>query len=99
MASGGLQQVIIDTDPGVDDAQAILFAFRLEAFQIDAVTTVFGNCEVTTATRNARTLLALDEIVGVPVFMGAGEPLIERRLQPATSVHGLHGLGYFWPPP
>ena len=41
MASGDLQRVIIDTDPGVDDAQAILFALRLGAFQIDAVTTVF----------------------------------------------------------
>jgi len=98
MASGELQRVIIDTDPGVDDAQAILFAFRLGAFQIDAVTTVFGNCEVTTATRNARTLLELGKVGGVPVFMGAGEPLIERRLGFATSVHGPHGFGSFRPP-
>jgi len=98
MASGDLQRVIIDTDPGVDDAQAILFAFRLGAFQIDAVTTVFGNCEVTTATRNARTLLELGKVDGVPVFMGAGEPLIERRLGFATSVHGPHGFGSFRPP-
>ena len=98
MASGDLQRVIIDTDPGVDDAQAILFAFRLGAFQIDAVTTVFGNCEVTTATRNARTLLELGKVDGVPVFVGAGEPLIERRLGFATSVHGPHGFGSFRPP-
>ena len=97
MASGFLQRVIIDTDPGVDDAQAILFAFRLGAFQIDAVTTVFGNCEVTTATRNARTLLELGKVDGVPVFVGAGEPLIERRLGFATSVHGPHGFGSFRP--
>ena len=51
MASDKPERVIIDTDPGVDDAQAILFALRLKAsFQIEAVTTVFGNCPVTTAT-------------------------------------------------
>jgi inosine-uridine nucleoside N-ribohydrolase len=97
MASDELQRVIIDTDPGVDDAQAILFALRLGAFQIDAVTTVFGNCKVTTATRNARSLLELAKVDGVPVFMGAGEPLIERRLKFAKMVHGPHGFGGFRP--
>src|SRR5262245_22263173 len=75
MASDKLKRVIIDTDPGVDDAQAILFALGLGAFQIEAVTTVFGNCEVTTATRNARKLLELGDVDRVPVFMGAAEPL------------------------
>jgi len=80
MASKKLERVIIDTDPGVDDAQAILFALGLKAFQIEALTTVFGNCEVTTATRNARKLLELGNVDSVPVFMGAAEPLSERRL-------------------
>jgi inosine-uridine nucleoside N-ribohydrolase len=95
MASDQLQRVIIDTDPGVDDAQAILFALRLGAFQIDAVTTVFGNCAVTTATRNARTLLELGKVDRVPVFMGAGEPLIRRPRPFATMVHGDDGFGNF----
>jgi inosine-uridine nucleoside N-ribohydrolase len=89
MASDELQRVIIDTDPGVDDAQAILLGLRLGAFQIDAVTTVFGNCAVTTATRNARTLLELGEADHVPVFMGAGEPLIRRPRPFATMVHEM----------
>src|SRR5688572_16123945 len=93
MASARLQRVIIDTDPGIDDALAILFALRLRAFQIDAVTTVFGNCKVTTATRNARKLLELGEVDRVPVYMGAGEPLSERRLKFAKAVHGKHGFG------
>jgi inosine-uridine nucleoside N-ribohydrolase len=92
-----LQRVIIDTDPGVDDAQAILFALRLGAFHIDAVTTVFGNCKVTTATRNVRSLLELAGVDGVPVFMGAAEPLVKRRLKFAKLVHGPHGFGNFRP--
>ena len=97
MASDKLERVIIDTDPGVDDAQAILFALGLKAFQIEAVTTVFGNCEVTTATRNARKLLELGDVDRVPVFMGAAEPLSERRLHFAKDVHGVHGFGDFPP--
>lgn len=94
MASDKLERVIIDTDPGVDDAQAILFALRLKAsFQIEAITTVFGNCEVTTATRNARKLLELSGVDHVPVFMGAAEPLIGESLPFPTDVHGDHGFG------
>jgi inosine-uridine nucleoside N-ribohydrolase len=95
MASGALQRVIIDTDPGIDDAQAILFALRHGAFRIDAVTTMFGNCSVETATRNARKLLELGGVEGVPVFMGAAEPLVRRPNPFATMVHGHHGFGNF----
>lgn len=92
-----LERVVIDTDPGIDDAQAILFAIRLGAFRIVAVTTVFGNCDVRTATRNARILLELGNVKDIPVFMGAGEPLIQRRLGFATAVHGPYGFGSLQP--
>lgn len=91
--SDNLERVIIDTDPGVDDAQAILFALRLKALRIDAVTTVFGNCNVATATRNARKLLELGQAANIPVFKGAGESLIGRRCKFARVVHGRHGFG------
>ena len=94
MALDKLQRVIIDTDPGVDDAQAILFALRLRAFQIDAVTTVFGNCPVTTATRNARTLLELCMVDRVPIFTGAGVPLVRPPPEKyGKIVHGDNGFG------
>jgi inosine-uridine nucleoside N-ribohydrolase len=94
MASNKLQRVIIDTDPGVDDAQAIVFALRLGAFQIDAVTTVFGNCPVETSTRNARTLLELCMVDGVPIFMGAGAPLVRPPPEKfGRIVHGDNGFG------
>lgn len=94
MTSDKLQRVIIDTDPGVDDAQAILFALRLGVFQIDAVTTVFGNCPVSTATRNARTLLDLGKADRVPLFMGSDAPLVRPPLEfYGEKVHGANGFG------
>lgn len=97
--SDTLQRVVIDTDPGVDDAQALLFALRLKAFKVDAVTTVFGNCNVATATRNARTLLELGEASHIPVYMGASKSLIGRDCEFAAVVHGRYGLGSFKPAP
>src|SRR5262249_11168991 len=95
---GLVKRVVIDTDPGVDDAQAILFALRLPALRIEAVTTVFGNCDVATATRNARTLLELGQAANIPVFKGAGKSLIGRRCKYARLVHGRYGFGSFKPP-
>jgi inosine-uridine nucleoside N-ribohydrolase len=95
--SDNVQRVVIDTDPGVDDAQAILFALRLATLRIDAVTTIFGNCDVATATRNARTLLELGQAADIPVFKGASESLIGRRCEFAPVVHGRYGFGSFKP--
>lgn len=89
------QRVIIDTDPGIDDALAILFALLSERFQVDALTTTFGNCSADISAQNA---LRLVEMVGrgdIPVYRGAAEPLVCRRLPPTigASVHGENGLG------
>jgi inosine-uridine nucleoside N-ribohydrolase len=94
MASTGVERVIIDTDPGVDDALAIVFAFRLRELKIEAVTTVFGNCPVRTSTRNARTLLKLCKADQVPIFMGAGVPLVRPPPKKyGKIVHGGNGFG------
>ena len=94
------RRVIIDTDPGIDDAQAILFAFLCRQFQIDAVTTVFGNVPVDQAALNALRLMELANRPDVPVYVGAAEPLVQRRLRFAPMVHGEDGFGNVeWPRP
>lgn len=93
------RRVIIDTDPGVDDAQAILFAFLCEEFRIDALTTVFGNVQVETATQNAIRLVEMVGRLDVPIYSGAAEPLVERNLHFARDVHGDNGFGNVELPP
>jgi inosine-uridine nucleoside N-ribohydrolase len=94
------RRVIIDTDPGIDDAQAILFALFCRQFQIDAVTTVFGNVPVGHAALNALRLIELTDRTDVPVYVGAAEPLFRRRLRFAPMVHGEDGFGDVgWPLP
>jgi inosine-uridine nucleoside N-ribohydrolase len=89
------QRVIIDSDPGIDDAQAILFALLCGRFQVDAITTVFGNCPVDTSAQNALRLVELCGRGDIPVYRGAAEPLVMRRLpaDTAAAVHGTNGLG------
>ena len=87
------RRVIIDTDPGIDDAQAILFALLCGRFEIDAVTSVFGNVPAELAAANALRLLDLAGRSDLPVYVGAGEPLVQRRLFFAPAVHGENGFG------
>jgi len=92
-------RVIIDTDPGIDDAQAILFALFCGEFQIDALTTVFGNVPAKTAAANALRLLEMAGRPEIPVYLGAVEPLVRRRLHYAPEVHGKRGFGDLKLPP
>ena len=82
--------VIIDTDPGHDDALAIMLAVKSDLFDIKAITTVAGNSTIENTTRNARYLLKLLNREDIPVFSGAEKPL-ERDLIKAI-VHGESGL-------
>lgn len=86
------EKVIIDTDPGVDDALAIAFAFESQQLEVLGLTTIFGNVETRLATLNALRLL---EIMGedVPVAEGASHPLYMKKLPPPIDVHGKDGLG------
>ena len=94
------RRVIIDTDPGIDDAQAILFAFLSGQFDIEALTTVFGNVPVELSALNALRLVELAGRPDVPVYVGAAEPLIQRRLHFSPEVHGANGFGNVeWPLP
>lgn len=89
-------KIIIDTDPGIDDAMAIHLAFAHPDIEVVGLTSVFGNVHVPVATRNA---LALVEMAGVkcPVAQGAAEPLVQPLNPPAYFVHGDSGFGTFQP--
>jgi len=84
---------LIDTDPGIDDALALLYAWGSPELRLAGLTTVAGNVEVDAATRNLFRLLALRRPVPVPVVaQGAAAPL-GRALVTAKGYHGEDGLG------
>lgn len=87
--------VLIDTDPGIDDAVALALAARLDAIEVVAVTTSHGNTDVARATRNAREV-AQRVGLGAPIVAGAEAPL-RRAAHPARETHGDEGLGYWIP--
>jgi inosine-uridine nucleoside N-ribohydrolase len=85
--------VAIDTDPGIDDALALMLALRSPELRVELITTVAGNVPVHTATANARRVLAWLAPPAWPVVaQGAGRPL-RRPLHTATTFHGGDGLG------
>jgi purine nucleosidase/pyrimidine-specific ribonucleoside hydrolase len=84
--------VVIDTDPGIDDAVAILCALASPEFEVRGVTTVAGNLGIGITTRNAGRILALAGRSDIPVAIGAAEPLTRRGFGEA-GVHGGDGLG------
>lgn len=83
--------VILDCDPGHDDAVAILLAVGSPRIDLLGVTTVFGNCRVEDATRNALDVLALAGRENIPVASGACEPLKGATVL-GNYVHGASGL-------
>jgi inosine-uridine nucleoside N-ribohydrolase len=89
-----LQRVIIDTDPGIDDAAAILMALASPELSVEAVTTVFGNGSVDMCTANARRVLLAAGRTDIPVYKGAAKPLV-RPPNPnwALHIHGNDALG------
>jgi inosine-uridine nucleoside N-ribohydrolase len=88
--------LIIDTDPGIDDAFAIFYALTCGGFDLRGLTTIFGNVTTARAAENAVWLLDALEQRHVPVAKGAERPLSGQVHQPADMVHGDHGFGT-WP--
>ncbi len=86
-----MEKLIIDTDPGVDDAHAILLALAHPDVHVEAITTVNGNVNLDLTTANALKIL---DAAGrdLPVYRGCDRPLISRRGN-AVHVHGEDGLG------
>ena len=85
--------IIIDTDPGIDDALAIALAVRSSVLRVLAVTTVYGNAPVARTARNAAHLLERMGVSSIPVYAGATRPLV-RELAVAAETHGEEGLGH-----
>ncbi|MGB0035455.1 MAG: nucleoside hydrolase [Candidatus Acidiferrales bacterium] len=90
--SAAPHRIIIDTDPGVDDALAILLALHSPELKVEAITPVAGNVGLEFTLPNALRLVEIAGRTDVPVAAGASHPLV-RTLFTASYVHGNNGLG------
>ncbi len=86
-------RIIIDTDPGVDDALTFLLALASPEIQLEALTTVQGNVAIEKATRNALSVLELAKADHIPVARGCSHPIIKPPLGGGEVVHGTSGMG------
>src|SRR6185369_5932633 len=91
-ASAQSRKVIIDCDPGIDDAIALILAMNYPGFEILGITTGFGNAYLNQTTRNALTVVELSQ-KNIPVYKGAEKPLRRLLGDPPDFVHGKDGLG------
>jgi inosine-uridine nucleoside N-ribohydrolase len=87
------RRVIIDTDPGIDDAAAILMALGSPELRVETLTTVFGNAPVAQSTLNALRILEAADRTDISVYEGVGKPF--NAMEPAffAHVHGTDGFG------
>ena len=85
------KKIIIDTDPGQDDAVALLLALACKELEILGITCVAGNVPLSLTSENARKILELTRYTEIPVFAGADRP-IKRTLVTAEHVHGKTGI-------
>ncbi|GAD10452.1 inosine-uridine nucleoside n-ribohydrolase [Gluconobacter frateurii NBRC 103465] len=86
------RRIIIDTDPGQDDAVAILLALASPELHVNAITTVAGNVPLSQTTKNACALLEVAGREEIPVYAGAARPLHRAPIS-AEHVHGETGMG------
>jgi inosine-uridine nucleoside N-ribohydrolase len=94
------RRVIIDTDPGIDDAAAILMALGSPELRVETLTTVFGNAPVAQSTLNALRILEAADRTDIPVYEGVGKPFNSTEPAFAAHVHGTDGFGdVSWPLP
>lgn len=95
------KKIIIDTDPGIDDAMAIFVALQSPEVEVIGLTTIYGNVYTTLATRNALHLLEVAGRDDIPVAEGSHVTLTKgTKLRIADFVHGTDGLGnQNFPPP
>lgn len=87
------KKIIFDTDPGIDDACAILLALASPELSVEGLSIVHGNCSLEQATTNALSILELAHSSHIPVARGCELPLVQPSLL-APETHGDSGLGY-----
>lgn len=87
------QKVIIDTDPGVDDAIALILALKSPELAVEAVVTVGGNVSVEQTTKNAMRIIRMVNPQRVPILARGADPFGKEGFVRAESVHGRDGLG------
>jgi len=87
-----MRRIVIDCDPGIDDAQAIIMAYSHPGVKIEALTTVCGNVGLEHTTGNALRILDLLSAEDIPVYQGASTALVQSG-ENASFVHGEDGLG------
>ena len=85
-------KIIIDTDPGIDDAMAIFFALSAPELTVMGLTTTFGNVSVDQATNNALLLVEMID-ADIPVARGEATPLVQPPSPFPDFVHGKDGFG------
>ncbi len=87
-----MHRIILDTDPGIDDALALFLALASPDVRLEAITTVGGNVNAHLTTFNALALLELADCTTIPVARGSNRPLVRQPIY-AEYVHGDNGLG------
>ena len=87
-----MKKIIIDCDPGVDDAFALVLASSCQDLDILGVTTVAGNCSLENATNNTFKVLDMVNRNDISVYAGSDKSLIKEDVD-AEDVHGIGGLG------
>ena len=87
------QKIIIDTDPGIDDAMAIFYALASPELDVIGLTSIFGNVHTDLATENALRLLEIGDRTDIPVAKGVDSPMAMPYRGPVTFVHGEDGQG------
>jgi purine nucleosidase len=87
-----MHKVVLDMDPGIDDALALILALESPEVQVLGITTVAGNALVEMTSANVRRVLEYLNVDSIPVAMGAANPL-NHPLENALSYHGSDGLG------
>lgn len=92
------RKVLLDVDPGCDDAVMLAMALGSSAVEVVGVTTVAGNSTVENTTHNALSILAMADRTDVPVASGCPRPLVDD-LSPAEWIHGEDGIRGEMPTP
>ena len=88
-----MHRILIDTDIGVDDALAVIFALKSPELKVEAITTVSGNVHVEQCTRNLQITLECMDLLELPLISQGEAAPLTIPLVTSAHVHGSDGLG------